>query len=273
MAFHANRPASIGAVPLRFDLIHTGRGTRDQGFSAGWRRIDGLLMEWSLGPGGWHLERDGRPAAAVPADRVLVVGPGALHRLRVPGRALTSVWWVVRCRGADGSDAFRAADLPPFLDADASRRVRALLATPPPAGDGMAAELSRLAAVAAALALVAAAGGSAPARAPGRLARLAQAWTVAAEVPREREDLARRAGLSLSALHRQCLAEFALSPGAWLRRERLRRACALLLGSSLSLAAVAEQCGFPDVFAFSRCFRREFGQPPGRWRTALADRG
>jgi transcriptional regulator GlxA family with amidase domain len=56
------------------------------------------------------------------------------------------------------------------------------------------------------------------------------------------------------------------SPHQWLLRERLTRAQTLMSDSPLSLAEIAELCGFCDVYHFSREFRRSIGLPPASWR-------
>lgn len=55
------------------------------------------------------------------------------------------------------------------------------------------------------------------------------------------------------------------SPAAYLRRERLAHARALLLEGS-PVAAAARACGYLDVDAFSRAFKREHGAPPASLR-------
>ena len=59
-------------------------------------------------------------------------------------------------------------------------------------------------------------------------------------------------------------------PGRWAAFEllRLARAATLLTRSNLSVAAVAEDCGFANPYHFSRRFHRTYGQPPGRYRRA-----
>ena len=49
-------------------------------------------------------------------------------------------------------------------------------------------------------------------------------------------------------------------------RLRLRRACALLEHSGLSISEVGEACGFHDPCSFARLFKRRHGQTASRWR-------
>ena len=44
------------------------------------------------------------------------------------------------------------------------------------------------------------------------------------------------------------------------------RAEDLLRRTDLSLAEIAEKCGFANAFSFSRSFRREHGIPPAAYR-------
>lgn len=55
-------------------------------------------------------------------------------------------------------------------------------------------------------------------------------------------------------------------PVEWLNERRLQEAERLLVGSSKSLAEIAEACGFECPFYLSRLFKRRFGIPPGRYR-------
>ncbi|HKA91351.1 MAG TPA: helix-turn-helix transcriptional regulator [Haliangiales bacterium] len=58
------------------------------------------------------------------------------------------------------------------------------------------------------------------------------------------------------------------SPGDFVRRERIRRACDLLADPEASLAQVAADLGFSDQSHFTRVFRRLVGITPGAWRRA-----
>ncbi|MBA3685388.1 MAG: helix-turn-helix transcriptional regulator [Planctomycetes bacterium] len=79
-------------------------------------------------------------------------------------------------------------------------------------------------------------------------------------------ELARLAGRSASRFHRAFSAAFGCTPHAWLTRRRLARAGDLLLDPTLSVAAVAERCGYDNQFYFSRAFKRHHGQSPEHWR-------
>ncbi len=79
-------------------------------------------------------------------------------------------------------------------------------------------------------------------------------------------DLAAAAGVSQSQLHRAFRAGTGLTPGAWLRRERINAAKPLLMDRGLSVQAVAEAIGYPDPFHFSRDFRALVGRSPRVFR-------
>lgn len=84
------------------------------------------------------------------------------------------------------------------------------------------------------------------------------AWTL--------EDLAREAGLSRSALAERFMRLVGSSPMAYLAELRLLKGRELLRGSGLSIGEVAERCGYRSEAAFSRAFKRSFGQSPGAAR-------
>jgi AraC family transcriptional regulator, alkane utilization regulator len=89
-------------------------------------------------------------------------------------------------------------------------------------------------------------------------AQPAHAWTV--------DELARKVGLSRSALAQRFTDLLGQPPMQYLARWRLQVAAQELLSGSKSLAAVAEQVGYESEAAFNRAFKREFGTPPAYWR-------
>lgn len=56
------------------------------------------------------------------------------------------------------------------------------------------------------------------------------------------------------------------SPGTYLRRIRVRRACDLLTSGDAALSEIAYSIGFADQSHFTRSFRRETGVTPGEYR-------
>lgn len=84
---------------------------------------------------------------------------------------------------------------------------------------------------------------------------------------------------SVSALSEQCCLspscfrklfkkEMGVSPVRYIQEQTLNRAQKLLAGSDLSIAETAIECGFRDVFYFSRFFRKMTGLSPSLWREA-----
>jgi AraC-like DNA-binding protein len=59
------------------------------------------------------------------------------------------------------------------------------------------------------------------------------------------------------------------TPGAFLRRERLREAESLLLRAELSVGEVGRHVGYPDPSVFGRVFRRARGLSPSAWRQMM----
>lgn len=80
--------------------------------------------------------------------------------------------------------------------------------------------------------------------------------------------LARACGISTDTLTRSMRRRTGRNPADWIRRRRCARAAELLAGSSLSIAAIAAQCGFANRDHFSRVFARMFGCGPAEHRRA-----
>jgi AraC-like DNA-binding protein len=89
-------------------------------------------------------------------------------------------------------------------------------------------------------------------------AQPAHCWTV--------DELARKAGLSRSALAQRFTELLGQPPMQYLARWRLQIAAQELRNGTQSLAAVAERVGYESEAAFNRAFKREFGMPPASWR-------
>jgi AraC-like DNA-binding protein len=89
--------------------------------------------------------------------------------------------------------------------------------------------------------------------------RVAHPWTIA--------DLADEVGISRSALVERFTRYLAEPPMTYLTRWRLQLAARSLERTSRGVADVAADVGYESEAAFNRAFKREFGQPPGRYRT------
>lgn len=80
--------------------------------------------------------------------------------------------------------------------------------------------------------------------------------------------LAQRLGISESHLRARFRREAGLSLGRYLREARLREAALWLREEGLSVKSAAERARYPDIFTFSRAFRRVMGYPPSSVRHA-----
>ena len=89
--------------------------------------------------------------------------------------------------------------------------------------------------------------------------RVAHPWTIAA--------LADEVGISRSALVERFTRYLSEPPMAYLTRWRLQLAARSLENTSRGVAEIAADVGYESEAAFNRAFKREFGQPPGRYRT------
>jgi AraC-like DNA-binding protein len=88
--------------------------------------------------------------------------------------------------------------------------------------------------------------------------RVAHPWTIA--------DLAAAVGISRSALVERFTRYVSEPPMAYLTRWRLQLAARSLEKTSRGVAEIASDVGYESEAAFNRAFKREFGQPPGRYR-------
>jgi AraC-like DNA-binding protein len=89
--------------------------------------------------------------------------------------------------------------------------------------------------------------------------RIAHPWTIA--------DLADEVGMSRSALVERFTRYLSEPPMTYLTRWRLQLAARSLEKTSRGVAEIAADVGYESEAAFNRAFKREFGQPPGRYRS------
>jgi AraC-like DNA-binding protein len=83
-------------------------------------------------------------------------------------------------------------------------------------------------------------------------------------------QLAARVGLSRSHLSRTFHAVVGVTMRRYVNELRLQHACGLLTRSTLSLTAIANECGFYDLSHFDKSFRRRFRTSPGEFRISAA---
>lgn len=81
------------------------------------------------------------------------------------------------------------------------------------------------------------------------------------------EQLCKQVFMSHSQLHRKLEALTGCSPNKFIRIVRLNKAKELLTNPSLSIAAIALDCGYNDAAYFARVFKQEYGKTPQEWRS------
>lgn len=91
--------------------------------------------------------------------------------------------------------------------------------------------------------------------------------------PMRVEDLARIAGLSVSAFHRNFHAVTGSSPLQFQKHLRLHTARQLLASPDPDVAQIAHNVGYDSPSQFNREYRRLFGMPPGQDRVRLRSAG
>jgi transcriptional regulator GlxA family with amidase domain len=90
----------------------------------------------------------------------------------------------------------------------------------------------------------------------------AEPWTIA--------SLAHQVGSSRSVLAARFRNYLGEPPLAYLTRWRLQWGAQMLNSSSYSVAQIASRVGYESEQAFNRAFKRQFGNPPARYRNRIA---
>ncbi len=90
--------------------------------------------------------------------------------------------------------------------------------------------------------------------------RPAAPWTIA--------KLAHEVGISRSALAERFRRYLGEPPVTYLTRWRLQMGAQMLDSTSYSVAQIASEVGYDSEQAFNRAFKRNFGEPPARYRKA-----
>lgn len=104
------------------------------------------------------------------------------------------------------------------------------------------------------------------------LRRALQVMEERIEEPLATSQIAQTVGLSTRQLERIFVRYLKMSPLVYYRRMRLQRARVLIESSHLSLTEIAVAVGFDSLSAFSRIFKKCFGQSPVQLRRDLAER-
>jgi AraC family transcriptional regulator, transcriptional activator FtrA len=102
---------------------------------------------------------------------------------------------------------------------------------------------------------------------PGRTIGQAMDWARARlDQPLSVKALASQAAMSERTFLRQFEAATRMTPGNWLRTERIGRAKDLLETTTMPLAEISDQCGFQSLETFRSVFRRTVGIAPAGFR-------
>ena len=108
--------------------------------------------------------------------------------------------------------------------------------------------------------------------APGWLARAREMLRDEAADAPSLTAVAAEVGVAPVRLARAFRRLYAESPGDFVRRERIRRACDRLAVPETSIAEIACELGFADQSHFTRVFRRIVGVTPAAWRRERGER-
>jgi AraC family transcriptional regulator len=81
-------------------------------------------------------------------------------------------------------------------------------------------------------------------------------------------ELAQQCQLSVSHFARAFKGSVGIAPHHWLVEQKMERAKQLLKSTSLTITAIALECGFSHRPFFSNAFQRTIGINPGEWRRA-----
>ena len=84
-------------------------------------------------------------------------------------------------------------------------------------------------------------------------------------VIQEISEVAAKSNLSEFHFFRSFRQAFGITPYQYLLNKRLELAKELIIKGDLTITQTALHCNFPDIFTFSKAFKRRFGIPPSRF--------
>ncbi len=76
------------------------------------------------------------------------------------------------------------------------------------------------------------------------------------------EDIAQTVGLERSYFTTLFTRQVGISPGKYLQNHRMEIAATLLTRDNCSVSTTALSVGYPDIYTFSKTFKRHFGMSP-----------
>ena len=103
---------------------------------------------------------------------------------------------------------------------------------------------------------------------PAKLQRVRQTMEVDFATKWSLPQLAAAAGMSVSHFSAEFRLHFGASPMSFLLQQRLQHATRLLRDSGVRISEVSLQCGYEDLYQFSKIFRKHLGKSPRLWRKA-----
>lgn len=83
------------------------------------------------------------------------------------------------------------------------------------------------------------------------------------------EDMARHSGVTPTIFYKRFKETTSLSPLQYITKNRMEKARQLLVAGDDPIGAIANVVGYPDVYYFSRIFKKATGIPPHRYRQLL----
>lgn len=82
----------------------------------------------------------------------------------------------------------------------------------------------------------------------------------------EIKEVAEHCNLSVYHFYRSFKMAYGLTPYQYIIEKKMQFAKKLLSDPSMTLSAIADKCGFPDVFTFSKAFKKFYGFSPSSMR-------
>ncbi|MFY0255996.1 helix-turn-helix domain-containing protein [Chitinophaga sp. 30R24] len=84
--------------------------------------------------------------------------------------------------------------------------------------------------------------------------------------PLSLQELARKAGRSLSSFKRDFKSIYNQTPSQWIREKKLEKAKELIIGTAMSVTDICNTLGFENISHFSRLFKTYHGASPSKYK-------